>query len=75
MEQLINLLKEIKPGVDFENCTSLIDDGYIASLDVVSIATAINDEFDVEITVVDIIPENFNSTEAMMKMIERLQDE
>lgn len=45
------------------------------SLDVVSLVSEIDDAFDVEISVVDLRPENFNSVEAMMALIERLQEE
>lgn len=75
MEELLNLLKKIKSDVDFENNKSLIDDEVLDSFDIVSIVAAINDEFDVEITAKDILPENFNSAEDMYKLIQRLEEE
>lgn len=74
-EKIIEILEEIKPGVDFKNETKLVDDGIITSIDVVSISSELNDEFDIEITVVDIVPENFNSVKSMSKMVERLEEE
>ena len=38
-EQIIEILTEICPGVDFEQETSLIDDGLIDSLDIVAVVT------------------------------------
>jgi len=73
MEKLMELLTEICPGVDFENETALVDDAVIESLDIITITTEIMDAFDVEITVDDLIPENFNSAKAMWELIERLQ--
>ena len=73
MNELIELLKEICPGVDFESEENLIDDEIIDSFDVIAIVTEIMDAFDVEIGVEDIIPENFNSAKAMMNLIERLK--
>ncbi len=73
MEKLMDLLSEICPGVDFQNETALVDDAVIESLDIITITTEIMDAFDVEITVDDLIPENFNSAKAMWNMIERLQ--
>ena len=73
MNELIELLKEICPGVDFEAEENLIDDEIIDSFDVIAIVTEIMDAFDVEIGVEDIIPENFNSAKAMMNLIERLK--
>ena len=75
MEELLEILQELKPGVKFERQTRLFDDGILDSLDVVSLVSEIDDAFDVEISVVDLRPENFNSVEAMMALIERLQEE
>lgn len=74
MEELIKLLQEIKPEVDFEENNHLIDNEELDSFDIVTIVAAINDEFDVEIRPGDIIPENFNSAEAMYELIQRLEE-
>ena len=74
MEQLLEILTEVNADVDFETCDTLIDDGILDSFDIVSIVGELNDTFDIEITPVDIVPENFNSAEAMWEMIQRLQD-
>lgn len=74
MEELIKLLQGIKPEVDFEENNHLIDNEELDSFDIVTIVAAINDEFDVEIRPGDIIPENFNSVEAMYKLIRRLEE-
>ena len=73
MDKLIELLEEICPGIDFTSEENLIDDEIIDSFDVIAIVTEIMDAFNVEIGVEDIIPENFNSVEAMMNLIERLK--
>ncbi len=75
MEELIKLLKGIKPEVDFEENKHLIDNEELDSFDIVTIVAAINDEFDVEIRPADIIPDNFNSAEAMYELIQRLEEE
>lgn len=74
-KKILEILSEVKPGVDFEGRTDLIDAGILASFDIISLVSELNDEFDVEISVVDLVPENFNSVEAMAKMIKRLEDE
>lgn len=73
MDKLLSLLTELCPGVDFENETALVDDGLIESLDIVTIVTELMAEFDVEISVDDLVPENFNSAGAMWALIERLR--
>jgi acyl carrier protein len=75
MEELMSILEEIRPDVDFENEKFLVKDGILESFDIISIVGALNDEYDIEIRPVDLIPENFNSAEAMLAMIKRLQDE
>ena len=73
MEELLEILQDIKPGVDFENETALIDNGVLDSLDIIKLVGQISDEFDVEVT--DLVPANFNSAKAMYAMIQRLEDE
>ena len=74
MEKLLEILSSLHPDVDFENTGDLIDDGILDSLDIVTLVTEINAEFDVAIPAEEIVPENFNSAEALMELIERLDD-
>jgi acyl carrier protein len=74
-EQLMEILDELRPDVDFEMETALIDDGILGSFDIVSLVGELNDNFDIEINVDDLLPENFNSVEAMLELIEKLQEE
>ena len=74
MDELLELLEDIKPTVDFRTCTGLIDDGYLDSFDILSIVSELNDAFGIEISPGDIIPENFNSAQALWNMVERLKD-
>lgn len=74
-EQLLEILEEVRPDVDFESETSLIDGGVLDSMDVVAIVGEVNDAFDITIGVEKLIPENFNSVDAMVKLIETLQEE
>lgn len=74
-EQIIEILEDIVPGEDFENASHLIDDEILDSLDIVTLVSELSDAFDVEITAADIIPENFQTVEAMTNLIKRLEDE
>ena len=65
-----DVYKRQVPGVDFEAETALVDDEILESLDIVTIVSEIKDVFDVEITVDDLVPENFNSVEAILALIQ-----
>lgn len=74
MDKLLEILTQLRPDVDFESCDTLIDDGILDSFDIVSLVGQINDVFDVDINVEDLLPENFNSADAMLELIKVLQD-
>lgn len=73
MEELLKLLKGVRPDVDFVNETALIDDGYLDSFDVVSIISEIDDQFGVQIRINELDPENFNSAESIWNLIQALK--
>lgn len=75
MDELLEILEDIKEDVDFENITDLYDGKYLDSLDVLQIIAALNEEFDIQVPASEIIPKNFNSMVAMWEMVQRLQDE
>ena len=73
-DQILDILSDIVDD-DVESCTTLIDDGVLSSLDIIQLIGALNDEFDISIPATEIIPQNFNSVDAMVGMVERLADE
>ena len=75
MEQLLEILRRMHPDVDFETNDDLIGEGVLDSLDIVTLITEINTTFDVSIPAEEVIPENFNSAEAIFAMIQRLDEE
>ena len=75
MEELLEILNDIQPGVDFENEKHLIDDHLLDSLSIISLVAELEDTFDVTIPAVEIIPDNFNSAEAMLEMLQRIRED
>ena len=71
MEILMEILKDLRPDVDFETAENLIDGGILESLDIVVLVGEIADKFNIELSVEDLLPENFNSKEAIMELINR----
>ena len=73
-EKIVEILKKMHPGVDAINSDRLVDDGILDSLDIVTLVTELNAVFGLRIPAMEILPDNFNSVEAMVLMIERLDD-
>ena len=71
MDELMQILENLRPDVDFENETALITNGVLDSFDIVALVGELNDEFDIEIKPNNLIPENFNSAKAMWAMISK----
>ena len=74
-EELMEILEELRPDVDFENEKQLITDGILESFDIVALVGELSDALDIELLVEDLVPDNFNSIEGMMELIEKLRDE
>lgn len=72
--RILEILDSIRPDVDFVNEKKLIDDGLLDSFDIVSIISELNDEYDISIRVTELKPENFNSVEAIMSLVQKLKN-
>ena len=66
----MEILKKIKPKIDFKNSNDLVDDGVLDSIEIVEIITEIEEQFSIEIDPEQIDPDNFQSAEAMWVMIQ-----
>ena len=75
MEELLEILTDLHPDVDYESCTALVDDKILDSFDIIAIVSEIDNVFDVAVPAEEIIPENFNSAEAIYSLIQRLLEE
>ncbi len=75
MEEIIKILEEIKAGVDWEKESDLIGNHILDSLKIVQLVGTLNDEFDIEITPIDIVPENFRTVNTIYEMVKRLEEE
>lgn len=74
-ETIIGILQDLHEDVDFENETRLIDGKILDSFDIVTLISELTNEFDVTIPADKIVPENFNSADALANMIAELEDE
>ena len=75
MEELLEILEDIDPDIDYTTAEHLIDGKLLDSFSIVSLVSEIANTFDIEISPKDLVPENFNSAAAMWSMICRLREE
>lgn len=75
MEELLEILQDINPDIDYEIEDNLIDGKVLDSFSIITLIDQICDEFDIEISPKYLVPENFNSVEAMWNLIQMIQDE
>ena len=75
MDKLLQILEEVCPGVDDLGSDRLVDDEILTSLDVVMLVGEVNDVFGISITADHLLPENFNSVQAIYDLIRRLGGE
>ena len=74
-EELMEILNDLHPDVDFETEERLVDDKILDSFDIVSLIAEINEAYDIAITAKDILPENFNSAKSLYALIQKLEEE
>ena len=74
MNELLTILRELHPDIDFETATGLVEDSDLTSLDIVTIVTEVADRLDVYIPAEEILPENFDSAAALWQLIQRLDE-
>ena len=75
MEDLMNILSELRPDIDFAEEKSLVTNGVFDSFDIISLVAKIDEEFDVKVKPAHLLPENFDSAEAIWALVEKLEEE
>ncbi len=73
MDKIKKILEQIHPEYDFEGSDNFIEDGFLDSLDVVSLIGELESTFNITIDGMQIIPENFVSFESIQNLIGSLK--
>lgn len=73
MEELLELLKEIKPEIDYNVEKNMVEDELLDSFDIIEIVSALADTFGVEVSPKELLPENFASIEAIWEVVQNLK--
>lgn len=72
-ETVQSILNEIKPTVNLDGVTDIIDGSYLDSMELMGLISALMDTFGIDIDVDYITPENFNSIDAMAAMVDQIK--
>ena len=70
-EKIIEIIKNMKQDQEFEVDTDLVEEGILDSFDIANLIVELEEEFQIEISGLDIIPENFSTVDAMILLIEK----
>jgi acyl carrier protein len=73
MKDVNNILKEIRPEFDFENCDDFFQNGLLDSLDLITLVTSLDEEYNISIEGTDILPENFESISSIKKLLKKYE--
>lgn len=74
MDEIMNILSEVKPGIEAAPDTELVRTGVLDSVDIMSVVMALAEEFDLEISPLDLKEENFHTPQAILDLVNRLDD-
>ena len=73
MEELLEILNETVPSVNFKDEKHLISDGILTSFDIIMIISSLNSKFNIDITAAEIVPENFETVESIKNLVDKLK--
>ena len=75
IDEILQILDEVKPGLEAGEHDELVKTGLLDSVDIMGIVMAISEEFDLEVTPLDLKEENFHTASAMLALVNRLEEE
>ena len=71
-EDLLSILHEIRPDVDFSDVTDIATGGVLKSMELMMLIAEIEDAADIELPVEDVVPENFESVDTILALLAKL---
>lgn len=74
-ESLLDILRNIREGIDFGQSEDFIEDGLLDSFEIVNLVSELEDRFLIEIRGIDIVPENFINIDTIVSLITKYQEE
>ena len=73
MEELLTILEDVRDDIDYSDVKNLMSGKVLTSFDIIQLISTLDDEYDISIPAAEIGPANFDSTEAIYALIQRLK--
>ena len=70
-DKILGILNEIKPEQDFDGSDNYIEDGILDSFDIIELITMLEDEFDITIDGMDVLPESFSNVKQIEELVRK----
>ena len=71
--EIAEILSGIRPEFDFSGQSDYLEEGMLDSFDVIILIAKLEERYKIIIDVMDIMPENFSSLEAIVELIETMR--
>lgn len=71
MDKIYAMLTEIKPEHDFKSSENYIEDGLLDSFDLITLISMLEEEYNISIDALEIVPENFCSAGAIAALVKK----
>ncbi len=70
-EEIYEILADLRPEFDFKNSENFVEDGYLDSFDIVTLISTIEEKYNIVVDGLDVLPENFESVDAIISLINK----
>ena len=71
MNEILEILQEVRPEQEFENSINFLVDGLLESMDIIELVSKLEEKYKIEFDVMDLVPENFENIEAIQSLVRR----
>lgn len=75
INEILAMLEELRPEFDFNDSDDFVMDGLLDSFDIITLVSMLEEKYDIKVDGLDIVPENFVSTETIKTLIEKSKGE
>ena len=74
IDEILQIISDVNPGLAPRGEEELVKTCMLDSVDIMSLVMALSEEFDLEITPLDLKEENFHTAEAILALVNRLEE-